>query len=132
LGDISTGLDTACENLCAIVIPEENGTIEIGNAAMSLTLGFETVCGEIAMCESATLVSSPDTECLDRNGDASDTPCATMLNRTNADEHRANCFEKCVTESGIDSSGFARGYFEEQFGDIDEQLSALCVDLTSN
>jgi hypothetical protein len=24
-----------------------------------------------------------------------------MLNRANTDENRANCFEKCVSESGI-------------------------------
>ena len=129
LGDISTGLDTACENLCNTLITEENGTIEIGSAAMSLSLGFKTVCGDISVCESATLNSSEGTECLDRNGDQSSTPCATMISRTNTDDHRANCFEKCISESGIDSSGFAKTYFEAQFGDIDELLSELCVAL---
>jgi hypothetical protein len=129
LGDISTGLDAACQNLCDTLVAEGDDPIEIATAEMSLSLGFESVCGDIAVCEAATLVDAPDTECLDRNGDPSDSPCGTMLNRVNSDENRANCFEKCVAESGMDGSGFAKSYLEEQFGDLDELLGTLCVDL---
>ncbi len=75
------------------------------------------------------MVSAPGAECLDRNGETSDNPCGTMLNRLNSDENRANCFEKCVTESGIEGSGVARDFIEEQFGDLDELIATLRVAL---
>jgi hypothetical protein len=130
LGDITTGLETACQNLCDSVVPDGGDPIEIASAEMSLSLGFESLCGDIAVCEHASLKSSPDTECLDRNGDMSDNPCGTMLNRANTDENRANCFEKCVSESGVDAGGFAKAYFEEQLGDLDELLATICVEFT--
>jgi hypothetical protein len=120
--------DELCETaVCDVIIPEDNGTIELASADMSMTLGFSGMCGEVHTCEYASLNEEEPPDCLNANDKDSSTPCTTMLSTKK--EHRADCFKACVQSTSVDTGDWIEKVLSAQFSSIDELFETVCVTL---